>query len=94
MFAIPAHYANVERIFSLMEIQWTNERNCLRLETVESILICKYNYKKTYSEMYYYVKTQPSLPSSVKSSTKYKLYGKEKETEEPRPSTNLLSIKQ
>lgn len=82
VFAIPAHNANVERVFSLMEIQWTDERNRLQLDTVESIIMCKYNYKKTCSELYEYVKTQPSLFISVKSSKKYEWY-KENETEEP-----------
>ncbi|XP_060865471.1 cyclin-dependent kinase 9-like [Metopolophium dirhodum] len=90
VFAIPAHNANVERVFSLMEIQWTDERNRLQLDTVESIIMCKYNYKKTCSEFYEYVKTQPSLLTSVKSSKKYEWY-KENETEEPShpgPSTS------
>jgi hypothetical protein len=29
MFSVPAHNANVERIFSLMAAQWTDERKCL-----------------------------------------------------------------
>jgi len=90
VFAIPAHNANVERVFSLMEIQWNDERNRLQVDTVESIIICKYSYKKTCSEFYEYVKTQPSLLTSVKSSKKYEWY-KEKETEEPShlgPSTS------
>lgn len=29
VFSIPGHNANVERIFSMMEIQWTDERNRL-----------------------------------------------------------------
>lgn len=82
VFAIPAHNANVERVFSLMEIQWTDERNRLLLDTVESFIMCKYNYKHTCSEFYEYVKSQLSLLTSVKSSTKYEWY-EEKETEEP-----------
>ena len=70
VFAIAAHNANVERVFSLIEIQWTDERNRLQLDTAESIITCKYNYKKTYSEFYEYAKTQPSLLTSVKSSKK------------------------
>jgi len=90
VFAIPAHNANVERVFSLTEIQWTDERNRLQVDTVESIIMCKYNYKKTCSEFYECVKTHPSLLTSVKSSKKYEWY-KEKETEEPShpsPSTS------
>lgn len=63
-----------------MEIQWTDERNRLQVDTVESIIMCMYNYKKTFSEFYEY----------VKSSKKYEWY-REKETEEPShpvPSTS------
>lgn len=48
VFAIPAHGGNVEHVFSLMEVQWTDERNRLQLDTVESILMCKYNFKNTF----------------------------------------------
>ena len=36
VFAIPAHNANVERVFSLIEIQWTDERNRLQLDTAKT----------------------------------------------------------
>lgn len=76
LFSIPAHNANVERVFSLMTTQWTNERNRLSVDTVESILICLYNYNKTCSEFYEYVKLQPDLLKAVKSSEKYEWYTK------------------
>lgn len=44
-FAIPAHNTNVERIFSLIGIQWTDERNRLLIESVEKIILVKYNFK-------------------------------------------------
>lgn len=44
-FCIPAHNANVERIFSLIPQQWTKERNLLKTETVSSIVKIKYNFK-------------------------------------------------
>ncbi len=36
LFAIPSHNANVERVFNLMNIQWTDERNQLDI-TVEAL---------------------------------------------------------
>lgn len=44
-FCIPAHNANVERIFSLITQQWTKERNLLKTETVSSVIKIKYNFK-------------------------------------------------
>ena len=44
MFAIPAHNANNERIFSLMNFQWTHERDLLKIEPVEALLACAFNF--------------------------------------------------
>jgi hypothetical protein len=42
-FAIPGQNANVERIFSMINSQWTKERNRLKLSTVKAILSVVYN---------------------------------------------------
>lgn len=44
-FAIPAHNANVERIFSLISAQWTDERNRLLVDSIKNLAIVKYNFK-------------------------------------------------
>ena len=38
MFAIAAHNANIERIFSLLRAQWkwTDERNRIAIETIKN----------------------------------------------------------
>ena len=71
LFSIPAHNATVERVFSLMSAQWTDERNRLLPGTVESILQCQFNYKLTCMEFYKYVKGKKDLLKKVKSSEKY-----------------------
>ncbi|ESO06249.1 hypothetical protein HELRODRAFT_160409 [Helobdella robusta] len=38
IFAIPTSNAAVERIFSLCKKQWTEDRNCLKIDTVKSLL--------------------------------------------------------
>ena len=38
-FYLASHNANVERIFSLMQSQWTKERNKLSVDTMKGILI-------------------------------------------------------
>jgi hypothetical protein len=67
IFSVPAHNANVERIFSLMAAQWTDERNRLSIGTIDSISPCHYNFNMTCSQFYNYVKTNPSMLSAVKS---------------------------
>lgn len=37
-FCIPEHNANVERMFSLINAQWTEERNRLALNSVNAML--------------------------------------------------------
>lgn len=71
LFAIPAHNATVERVFSLMSAQWTDERNRLLPETMESILQCQINYNMTCAEFYKYVKGEKELLKKAKSSEKY-----------------------
>ncbi|CAM2105855.1 unnamed protein product [Caretta caretta] len=46
-FAIPSHNANVERIFSLMQSQWTKERKNLNVELLKGILLVRYNFRQT-----------------------------------------------
>ena len=45
MFSIPRHNANIERIFSLMNVQRTKERNQLDVTTIESIIQMLTNYE-------------------------------------------------
>ena len=52
-FAIPAHNAAVERIFSLLNFQWTDERNKLTVENVKLMLIVLYNMKNVTCVHYY-----------------------------------------
>jgi hypothetical protein len=42
--AIPSQIGNVERIFSLMQVQSTKERSNLNIESVKGILLVQYNY--------------------------------------------------
>jgi hypothetical protein len=52
-FSIPAHNANVERVFSLINSQWTDERNRLKVETVKAIIVTQYNFKNISCQEFY-----------------------------------------
>lgn len=52
-FAIPAHNANCERVFSLMNSQWTDERNRLSVESMKHILSVQFNFSHLSCEMFY-----------------------------------------
>lgn len=46
IFAIPSSNANCERIFSLINAQWSKERNRLAVDTVKHLTIVKFNLKQ------------------------------------------------
>lgn len=72
IFAIPSHNANVERVFSMMNAQWTDERNRFTVDSVKGLLMVKYNYKEfNCSEFYDYCLNNKKLLSDVRSSAKY-----------------------
>ena len=52
LLSIPASNAPVERVFLLSKIQWTDDRNRLKVETICSLLLILMNCNETCSEMY------------------------------------------
>ncbi len=72
MFAIPAHNAEVERIFSLIEMQWTDERNKLSIETIKNIIMVKFNFDgQPCAQFYQEMKNNEILLKKCRSSEKY-----------------------
>jgi hypothetical protein len=72
LFAIPSHNANTERVFSLMQSQWTKERNKLLVESVTGILFVQHNLKHmSCKEFHTYLSRQPNLLKAISSSEKY-----------------------
>jgi len=70
-FAILAQNANVERIFSLMKAQWTDDRNRLLPDSVKHLLMTQYNFKHfDYTQFYNYAVKDKSLLSKIRSSNK------------------------
>lgn len=71
-FAIPSHNGCVERLFSLMNSQWTKERNRLSVESVKGILTVQYNFKHlTCSQFYNCLLGNKALLEQIRSSKKY-----------------------
>ena len=71
-FAIPSHNANTERVFSLMQSQWTKERNKLLVESVKGILFVQHNFKHmSCKDFHEYLGSQPKLLKAIRSSDKY-----------------------
>ncbi|KMQ89919.1 hypothetical protein RF55_10387 [Lasius niger] len=71
-FCLPAHNANVERVFSLITNQWTKERNKLQPQTISEIIKTIYNFKMTCEEFYQYLlKCDKKVLKDIGSSEKY-----------------------
>lgn len=71
-FALPSNNCNVERVFSDINVQWSDEKNKLGVESVKGIILTKYNFKDMCcSEFYKYVMNKPALLRKISSSEKY-----------------------
>jgi hypothetical protein len=71
-FAIPAHNANAERLFSLIQMQWSKERNCLAVESVKGLAIVKYNFRHfTCVAFDSYLLKHPDILKKIRSTEKY-----------------------
>lgn len=72
MFAIPAHNATVERIFSLIEAQWTDERNRMSVDTVKNLAMVKFNFNgQSCSEFYINMSKNIDVLKTVGQNEKY-----------------------
>ena len=71
-FAVAPHNANVERIFSLMQSQWTKERNKMTVDTIKGILTLQYNFKNmSCGEFHVFLNSNKTLLKKIRSSEKY-----------------------
>lgn len=71
IFSIPHSNAQSERIFSIMFNTWRKERNRLVIESVETELMVKHNYKFNCKEFYKFIYENDILLKKVKSGEKY-----------------------
>ncbi len=82
VFALPSHNANVERAFSLMQSQWTKERNQLSVESLKGIIFVQYNFKDTSCKYFHaYLLSNKKLLGKISSTAKYRWANKEDEEE-------------
>lgn len=71
-FAIPSQNANVERLFSFMNNYWSDERNRLLPQSVQSLVMIKVNFKLDCTQFYDMICNNTTLLESVRSGEKYK----------------------
>jgi hypothetical protein len=71
VLSIPGSNAFVERIFSLSGVQWTDERNSLKVETIKAILQTIVNFDLSCVEMHKYLSSNPKLLKEILGNEKY-----------------------
>lgn len=82
VFALPSHNAKVERIFSLMQRQWTKERNQLSVESLRGILLVQCNFKDiSCKDFHAYLLSDRKLLGKISSTAKYGWADEEDEDE-------------
>ena len=71
-FAVIFHNDNVERVFSLMQSQWTKGRNKLSVATMKGTLTLQHNFKDiSCSELFSFLKSDKALLKRIRSSEIY-----------------------
>ena len=70
--ALPGTNASSERVFSLMNAVWSDERNQYSVQTVKAKLITKCYFKDIFCmDFYSFLKERPTLLQDIQSSKKY-----------------------
>ncbi|XP_050063287.1 uncharacterized protein LOC126552619 [Aphis gossypii] len=76
--AIPGTNAAVERIFSIINVLWTDEKNRFLVESIKSIIIVKTHFKNlSCNEFYYILLKETRLLDEIGSAQKYTKTSKE-----------------
>ena len=70
IFSIFGHNADVERVFSLINMQWSDERR-FELETVKGIALTLFNLNMECQEFHNYISKQPKVLEGISSEAKY-----------------------
>ncbi|VVC37740.1 Hypothetical protein CINCED_3A017609 [Cinara cedri] len=70
--AMPGTNAAIERVFSITNVLWTDEKNRFLAPTIKSIIILKNHFNKfSCNDFYDFLLTQPKLLNAIISSQKY-----------------------
>ena len=71
LLSIPATNAQIERVFSMMKLYWTDDKSRLEVSTLKSMLSIKFNCDDTCSEMFDKLLQNKSLLQKIHSPEKY-----------------------
>jgi hypothetical protein len=85
-FAIPGAIADIERVFSITNALWTDEKNRFLVETIKAVIVTKTHFEELpCNDFYTLISNNPKLLEEICSSTKYQTCAQEERTT---PSTS------
>lgn len=76
IFCLPGTSAPVERVFSMMNAAWSDERGLMHESTVRSLMLCKINFGLNCTEFYDKIKNKKDVLKKIHSSEKYEWFRK------------------
>jgi hypothetical protein len=80
-FAIPGTRAATERVFSITNALWTDEKTRFLVEIIKAIIVAKTHFEELpCNDFYTLISNNPKLLQEIRSSTKYKTSAQEKRT--------------
>jgi hypothetical protein len=80
-FAIPGTSAGIERIFSITNALWNDEKSRFLVETTKAVIATKTHFEElSCKDFYILISNNPKLLQETRSSTKYKTPAQEKGT--------------
>jgi hypothetical protein len=80
-FAIPGISAAIERVFSIINVLWTDENSCFLVETIKAVIITKTHFEElSRNDIYTLISNNPKLLIEIRLSMKYKISAQEGRT--------------
>jgi hypothetical protein len=84
-FAIPGSTAAIERVFSIVNALWADEKCRLLVETIKAVIVTKTHFQElSCNDFYTLISNNPKLLQEIRSFMMYKTFSQEKRTS---PST-------
>jgi hypothetical protein len=80
-FAIPGISAAIERVFSITNALWTEEKSRFLVETIKAVIVTKTHFEElSCNDFYTSISNNPKLLQEVRSSMKYKTFAQQERT--------------
>jgi hypothetical protein len=80
-FAIPCTSAAIERVFSITNALWTDEKSSFLVETIKAVIVTRTYFEElSYNDFYNLISNNPKLLQEIRSSKKYKTSAQEERT--------------